>query len=216
MSQSSPLWFRLNGETEKAYTAFELYRRMAAGERSIFAVAERFGAAISPRQRQRREAPRHFRVWARQHCWVARARIFELDLLNHAVEMMCILARGQRQAMPAERQAMPAIGCDRRASQAPGHATLKTRGWPFCSTGPCHQMRRFPGACPARSSESDRRKPLLNRCLRNFTMPNKSIFPACFRPVLGLGVCALELCGCGIAGENGANPPNPPSVVPQK
>lgn len=86
MPQHMPIWFQVKGESDKAYAAFSLYREMPMGQRSIFAVAEQLGAKISERNRRLREAPSHFRDWAKKHHWTVRVRALHKFMMAEAIQ----------------------------------------------------------------------------------------------------------------------------------
>ena len=88
MSGSRSAWQQLDGESDKAFAAFNLYRTMPVQTRSIFAVAEEWGAKVSPRRRLRRDAPSQFRAWAVRYSACARA--FESAMLSTMRVSSCI------------------------------------------------------------------------------------------------------------------------------
>ena len=74
------IWQQRDGESAKAYAAFQAYCDLAPAQRSLFVVAQKLGYKISESNRQRRNAPSRLKEWSSKWQWVQRAAAWDQEL----------------------------------------------------------------------------------------------------------------------------------------
>jgi hypothetical protein len=79
-------WNRLDAETDKAFAAFEEYRKLGPHQRSLQAVTQQLYPSGTTKGDKRRSIPGCVWRWYKQHEWEDRARAWDADRLAKDLE----------------------------------------------------------------------------------------------------------------------------------